>query len=130
MFGKIRTRSTVSDVLKNIKNSGTPRGVCRPSRARPSYPRQYFQEQKSLRQLCLYTLVNIFFGKKRVIYITALHSQEGYIYYPSQYSQGQKPYVSPSHFRGKIIVLVYFLGTREISKNQVNKGLYGQYLVV
>lgn len=30
----------------------------------------------------------------------------------------------------QIIVLVYFLGTSEKSKNQVNKGLFGQYLVV
>ena len=32
--------------------------------------------------------------------------------------------------KGKIIVLVYFLGTRETAKNQVNKGLLGQYIVV
>lgn len=68
IFGKIRTRSALSSMLKIIKNPDLGEGVCRPSRARPSYPSQHFFKQK------------------------------GFMFiYPRQYSLGQKGlYIIPS----------------------------------
>ena len=74
IFGKIRTRSALSSMLKNIKNPDQGEGVCRPSRARPSYLSELFLKQKDLQRY----LHQYFFSKN------------GYIYYPHKYFQEQK----------------------------------------
>lgn len=88
IFGKIRTRSALSSMLKNIKNPDQGEGVCRPSRARPSYPSQHFFKQKGF--MFIYPR-QYFFGQKD-LYILPIRI----------FSRTKKPYVSQSHFRGKL----------------------------